>query len=110
MDAWNSKVKTRKNHQCFGCLGIIPAGSIVVKWAGISEGDFSHGYTCGICSIILEDFDCTETYYEGDLLNEDWDDAAKKYEERTGNSYTSVIIPLKHFRIKEKNESITDRV
>ena len=36
--------KTRKNHCCAWCDRTIKVGESAVKWAGIWEGDFCHGY------------------------------------------------------------------
>lgn len=93
----DKKVVTKKDHRCFSCMGTIPAGSTVSYFSGTSDdgGDFTYGYTCSICEIVLENFDWSDGgYCEGELVNEDWCGAARKFEERTGKSYNSAIIPL----------------
>jgi hypothetical protein len=92
----DKKVVTKKDHRCFGCGGTIPAGSTVSYFSGVSDdGDFSYGHVCPICQIVLEDFDWSDGgYCEWELINEDWCGAARKFEERTGKSYNSAIIPL----------------
>jgi hypothetical protein len=98
MELTSKYVTSRKNHRCFGCAQCIPSGTKVKYYAGIWEGDFSYGYICAVCEIVLEDFDSYEdTYYEGDLYEdrELWQSAARKFEERTGTSHNSVIMPFR---------------
>lgn len=53
--------KTRKDHRCVCCCGIIPTGSInVYSEASVFEGDFQSFYLCGDCerdseTIVAED-------------------------------------------------------
>jgi hypothetical protein len=93
-------VTVKKKHQCFGCLGVIPAGASAKKQSWIFDGDFCHGYLCGVCQIILADAVDLDEWYEGELVNEDWKSAAHKYEERTGTSYNSAIIPLSQLKMQ----------
>lgn len=93
------QVTTRKEHQCFGCLGSIPAGRTVEYFVDFEE-DFSYGYNCEICKIYLElygDSFNDMDFYEGDLGQdcEGWEDSARVFEERTGTSYNSAIVPLR---------------
>lgn len=90
-------VKTKKKHQCFGCLGIIPIGAEAKYQVWTYEGDFCHGYICSICQIVLVDAD----YFDGEWGEggcyedkEEWERAARKFEERTGTSYSSAIMPF----------------
>lgn len=90
-------VKTKKDHQCFGCLQKIPEGAKAKYQAWIYEGDFCHGYICQVCEIVLEDwFTYYDEWYEGDLMQdkEIWESAAREFEERTGTSYNSAIMPF----------------
>ena len=97
MDTRTKRVVTKKDHQCFGCGQTIPAGRKVEYFTALCDGDFSYGYVCEICEIVLEDHDYYDGYwYEGDLIQDicAWNVAAQKFEERTGASYNTAIIPF----------------
>jgi len=96
---YNEKyVVSKKNHRCFGCCQCIPSGTKVKYFTGVCDGDFYYGYLCPVCVIVLEDFDnYDDKYYEGDLYEdrELWEIAARKFEDRTGTSHNSVIMPFR---------------
>jgi hypothetical protein len=97
METKTKKVITKKDHRCFGCFQIIPTGRKVEYFAGLCESDFTYGYVCEVCQIVLEDYDYDDnTWYEGELIQSknEWESAARKFEERTGTSHNSAIMPL----------------
>ena len=47
-------VLTRKEHQCFGCLRVFPAGSRMQYWSGVFDGDFGAGYSCDTCNQFMK--------------------------------------------------------
>lgn len=47
-------VKTRTEHQCWGCAKTFPAGSTMWSVAGINDGDFYHCYWCETCTKVLD--------------------------------------------------------
>lgn len=85
---------TRKDHQCFECQAIIPAGSACTAWSGVYMGDFNSGHfhtDCGEASAhyrselrlngeewfgLREDW-CVQGDYERNAMREllaDWPD------------------------------------
>ncbi len=88
MNLKQSLVKTRKEHQCFGCAKTYPAGSKMWSIAGIHDGDFWSGYWCLICTEVMDGLD----YYEkeegfelGQILEfykEEYEEAAQTQEAR----------------------------
>jgi hypothetical protein len=46
-------VKTRTEHQCWGCAKTFPAGSTMWSVAGI-DGDFYRCYWCETCTKVLD--------------------------------------------------------
>ena len=60
--------KTKKPHNCFACLKIIPIGSSCGYFVSYQE-DFSYGYCCESCADILDEFgpeiENDGVYYEG---------------------------------------------
>lgn len=45
----DKKVKTRKEHKCFGCGKKFPAGRLLNYSTGIFEGSFYSNYLCNAC-------------------------------------------------------------
>ena len=78
-------VLTRKNHNCFGCLASIPAGSSAVRSTNVYEGKIYTIYLCEdcneFCGTLPDGYWAHEGYYEGDLieakLQEGWKAGAK---------------------------------
>lgn len=60
-------VKTRKKHQCLGCLDIIPPGSSVQRNTGTWEGEIGSSYVCGPCEEYLGLYWDEHEYSEGQL-------------------------------------------
>jgi hypothetical protein len=108
MELQRKFVKTKKDHRCFGCQGVIPSGRTVSKWAGICEGDFIHGYTCEICESVVEKMEYGDfPYYEGDLKErEEWEIAAQEFEERTGTSHNNAVMPF----VQNHNAVLTNSI
>jgi len=50
-------VTTRKDHQCFGCLKMFPAGSRMAYQFNVDSGDTSSIYTCRPCAEIMKTTD-----------------------------------------------------
>ena len=50
----NKTVKIRKEHVCFYCCRKSPVGSEMNHWAGVYDGDFYSGYSCGTCELIID--------------------------------------------------------
>lgn len=48
------QVKTKKPHLCFSCLKRFPVNTVMINWAGITNGDFNSGYTCLTCEEIID--------------------------------------------------------
>lgn len=55
MSEFNNKkeVKTRKEHQCLGCLGKFPPGTQMVNNKGLFEDHFYNYYLCYPCEKFL---------------------------------------------------------
>jgi hypothetical protein len=49
----HKQVKTKKPHLCFSCLKRFPENTVMINWAGITDGDFNSGYTCLTCEEII---------------------------------------------------------
>ncbi|MDA8212113.1 MAG: hypothetical protein M0021_09585 [Clostridia bacterium] len=66
---WTEVKKTRKEHQCKGCLIKIPAGSGAKYFAGRVEGEFSTGYLCKECDKYLREHskDFEDFWHEGEI-------------------------------------------
>jgi hypothetical protein len=43
------KVTTRKSHNCWGCLGKIPKGTIIQRTVTIDSGKATTAYWCDVC-------------------------------------------------------------
>jgi len=75
-------VKTRKNHECFGCCRIMPKGSYLRYSVGVDGGDIQACYVCKVCDEIFKDWhdDC---FFRGDMMDdpEAWEEARKKVAE-----------------------------
>jgi hypothetical protein len=61
----HKQVKTKKPHLCFSCLKRFPENTVMVNWAGITDGDFNSGYTCLTCEEIIEIYAKNSQLYEG---------------------------------------------
>ena len=57
--------KTRKAHQCEGCLTPVPAGATMTQAVGRFEGNFYSVYLCAPCAAILRDPRFSELWVEG---------------------------------------------
>lgn len=80
-------VKTRKEHNCFGCAREMPKGTIMRTVTGVYGGTISKSYWCSTCqeywSIHMEYGD---TIMYGELKSEDaegWENVRKEVEEVT---------------------------
>ena len=85
-------VKTKKEHRCFGCRQMIPAGRMVDRFVNFEE--FSHGYICEVCQILLAKNDYYDgVWYEGDTINDidTWNDAASDFEKKTGEPRSNAV-------------------
>ena len=77
-------VVTRKEHECWGCGRIFPAGS-ELKWIqSVDEGQFSELYWCATCrEYWLAFMDYGDEIDIGDLRNNDpdgWEDVREEIE------------------------------
>jgi hypothetical protein len=54
LNRWAEIKKTRKDHNCFGCRSVIPAGSKAHYYAGVFEGEFSANHYCEPCFDFLD--------------------------------------------------------
>ena len=61
-------VKTRKDHRCFGCLEIIPKGSIAHVQVNTDAGYLGSIYTHRSCEKIMKEI--SRDMYHGDTLEE----------------------------------------
>lgn len=62
----NKPVTTKKEHQCFACYRKFPAGTMMISWSSIYEGNFCNGYCCMTCEQIKGVWDHDgEGYPEG---------------------------------------------
>ena len=96
-DVISSKVvTTRKNHQCVGCRGMIPAGRRVERQV-VRDDVIYQCYTCEICQAVIDSWPYPKAFCEGWIIEEcyeSWSAAALEFEERTGTSHNSAIVPL----------------
>ena len=56
MNNWFKTVKTKKNHQCFGCAGIIPKGSRAHRNEVVDSGTWFRTYLCDVCQDIINEY------------------------------------------------------
>lgn len=64
------EVKTRKPHQCIGCLETYPKGSLLLYRAYVFDGEFQTDYLCDNCVKALGDMDSSDMedgFMAGDL-------------------------------------------
>ncbi|MCK9442312.1 MAG: hypothetical protein M0Q13_12945 [Methanothrix sp.] len=47
-------VKTKKEHECWGCLRKIPINTIMLYETWLWENEFVHGYFCDICENVRD--------------------------------------------------------
>ena len=73
MDVISSKkVKTRKDHNCWGCTRKFPAGTEMQATACVDEGTVTTAYWCKECEEFMDTLPRDETedgFRFGDLLN-----------------------------------------
>lgn len=50
-------VKTRKQHQCWGCARMIPAGSQMDVTVSVDMGSASSAYWCLVCQDVTDQID-----------------------------------------------------
>lgn len=87
MDTWYSNVKTRKEHNCWGCRSIIPIGSVVEKIKSVDAGTWSTSYWCPVCKVVLDNLESWEKmdgFRYGEIKDElfdEWNIAAKNINE-----------------------------
>lgn len=48
------KVKTRKKHQCFACLGLFPKGAEMMVQVNNYDGQIGRVYSCLTCDEIMD--------------------------------------------------------
>ncbi len=81
------KVKTRKEHNCWGCARPFPAGSVLLYTVTVDGGDFGSSYWCDVCretmdrdTIGMDD----EPIFYGDVKQyDDWEDVRKELDHPT---------------------------
>jgi hypothetical protein len=66
-------VKTRKEHQCIGCLRIFPKGSELRASVNTDEGRIYTVYICNDCDehVLKNEEWYRDGFMEGELLNDD---------------------------------------
>lgn len=66
-------VKTRKPHQCFGCLREMRPGSMMKYLAAVDAGEFLSVYFCAVCDeyMSIYDFRSDDEIGEGELKEND---------------------------------------
>lgn len=83
--SFKEKVKTRKDHKCFGCERIIPAGSVIEDSVCVEDGEIYHVRMCEVCKFIAAKFQKSgDEWYRGDLAEQPyWNEAKQEMEEKT---------------------------
>ena len=62
----NESVKTRKPHQCWGCLETFPIGSTLRRWVGKSDGVLLSLYICPECDAYIAERKKDDRWYGED--------------------------------------------
>jgi hypothetical protein len=75
---WREIKKTRKDHRCWGCAEVIPAGSHAWYEAGKYDGDFYADYYCDNCKSFLDEH---HDYFEDGIHYGEIGDARKEFRE-----------------------------
>jgi hypothetical protein len=68
------KIKTRKEHTCWGCVKTIPIGSNITAEVGTDGGKIATVYWCNTCLKFLDSLEAWQKedgFFQGDLLNYD---------------------------------------
>ena len=65
----NKIVKTRKDHCCFGCARIFPAGS-EMEFSVVKDDDIFNSYLCKTCLQIMNKMVYGDEFCFGDLSEE----------------------------------------
>ena len=68
--AWGEKiVKTRKEHRCFGCCRLFPAGTEMQRTVCVDDVIWTC-YLCKTCAEITSELEWWDEYGQGDLREE----------------------------------------
>lgn len=68
---FSNKVKTRKPHQCWGCAGDFPVGSIMVAVTNEDGGKLIKSYWCEVCNAYWQaHFENGDEIFMGDFKHE----------------------------------------
>ena len=83
MHTWRKRVKTKKEHQCWGCGEVYPSG-IEMEYVTNVDGGFYHSYWCDVCCALiskLERWELEDGFLIGDLKQnyiEEWNNVKNK--------------------------------
>jgi len=80
--SYTKGVKTRKDHNCFGCRKVIPKGTVLNDSVCTDDGQIYHVRLCEVCEHLAEQFQQNgDEWYQGDLAEQPyWNEAKKEIE------------------------------